>query len=162
MEILKHIFASLAAAMAHVQNLFNTQKFRRDVDLVRSFVCKAGEKGAFQMILPKDGAFELLGYNIAHTLDGSTAPKLFLKFSNSGSGEAWSNDYLPIRCIATPGAPSSTRYGFRPFWRAISQDETIKIEYDATACANDISVDVVFYGKVYGQVKVTAGRVQGA
>lgn len=159
MEILKHIFVSLAAALTHVQNLFTTQQFRRDVDLVRSFIAKAGEKGSLQMILPKDGAFELLGYNIAHSLDGILAPKLYLKFSNSGSGEAWSNDYLPIRCIASPGAPGSTRYGFRPFWRAISQDETIKIEYDATACAADVSVDIVFYGKVYGKVKVVAGKV---
>ena len=162
MEIIKHIFTTLAMAMAHVQNLFTTQQYRRDVLLTRKFTATAGTSNYVELSLPKEGAFELMGWNIQHSLVGGNAPQLYLKFSNSGDGGAWSNDFLPIRCIATPGAPGSTRYGFRPFWRAISQDETIKIEYDATACANDITVDAVFYGKVYGQVKVSAGRVQGA
>ncbi|MCK9492666.1 MAG: hypothetical protein M0Q24_11340 [Sulfurimonas sp.] len=159
MQIIKTLFLSLAAAMAHVQNLFTTQQYRRDVLLSRKFTAAAGSSNYVELSLPKEGAFELMGWNIQHTLDGGAAPQLYLKFSNSGDGGAWSNDFLPIRCIATPGAPGVPRYGFMAFWRAISQEEKIKIEYNAANCANNIEIEIVFYGRVYAGSKVVGNKV---
>lgn len=159
MDIVKTLFLSLATAMAYVQNLFTTQQYRRDVLLSRKFTATAGASNYVELSLPKEGAFELLGWNIQHTLDGGAAPQLYLKFSNSGDGGAWSNDFLPIRCIATPGAPGVPRYGFMAFWRAISQEEKIKIEYNAANCANNIEVEIVFYGRVYAGSKVVGNKV---
>lgn len=159
MDIIKTLFLSLAAAMAHVQNLFTTQQYRRDVLLSRKFTATAGASNYVELSLPKEGAFELMGWNIQHTLDGGAPPQLYLKFSNSGDGGAWSNDFLPIRCIATPGAPNVPRYGFMAFWRAISQEEKIKIEYNAANCANNIEVEIVFYGRVYAGSKVVGNKV---
>jgi len=159
MDIVKTLFLSLATAMAYVQNLFTTQQYRRDVLLSRKFTATAGASNYVELSLPKEGAFELLGWNIQHTLDGGAAPQLYLKFSNSGDGGAWSNDFLPIRCIATPGAPGVPRYGFMAFWRAISQEEKIKIEYNAANCSNNIEVEIVFYGRVYAGSKVVGNKV---
>ena len=159
MEFIKHFFLTLAAAMAHVQNLFTTQQFRRDVLLTRKFTATAGASNYVELSLPKEGAFELMGWNIQHSLDGSNAPQLYLKFSNSGDGGAWSNDFLPVRCIATPGAPGVPRYGFMAFWRCISQEEKIKIEYNAANCANNVEVEIVFYGRVYAGSKVVGNKV---
>lgn len=159
MDIVKTLFLTLAAAMSYVQNLFTTQQYRRDVLLSRKFTATAGSSNYVELSLPKEGAFELLGWNIQHTLDGGAAPQLYLKFSNSGDGGAWSNDFLPIRCIATPGAPGVPRYGFMAFWRAISQEEKIKIEYNAANCANNIEVEIVFYGRVYAGSKVVGNKV---
>jgi len=159
MEIIKTLFLSLAAAMVHVQNLFTTQQYRRDVLLSRKFTATAGASNYVELSLPKEGAFELMGWNIQHTLDGGAPPQLYLKFSNSGDGGAWSNDFLPIRCISTPGAPGVPRYGFMAFWRAISQEEKIKIEYNAANCSNDVEIEIVFYGRVYAGSKVVGNKV---
>jgi len=159
MDIIKTLFLSLAAAMAHVQNLFTTQQYRRDVLLSRKFTATAGSSNYVELSLPKEGAFELMGWNIQHTLDGGAPPQLYLKFSNSGDGGAWSNDFLPIRCISTPGAPGVPRYGFMSFWRAISQEEKIKIEYNAANCSNDVEIEIVFYGRVYAGSKVVGNKV---
>lgn len=159
MEILKSLFLSLSVAMVHVQNLFTTQQFSRNVLLTRKFIAVAGTSNYLELSLPKDGAFELIGWNIQHTLDGGNAPQLYLKFSNSGDGGAWSNDFLPVRCIATPGAPGVPRYGFMAFWRVISQEEKIKIEYNAANCENNVDVEIVFYGRVYAGSKVVGNKV---
>ena len=160
MQLLKCIFTTLAAAIAHVQALFTTQQYRRDVLLTRKFTATAGTSGYVELSLPKEGALELLGWNIVHTLDGSNPPQIYLKFSNSGDGGSWSNDFLPIRCIATPGAPNTPRYGYFNFWRCISQEEKIKIEFNATNCINNIDVEIVFYGRIYSGVKVVGNKVQ--
>jgi len=82
-----------------------------------------------------------------------------LKFSNSGDGGAWSNDFVGVRLIATPGAPGVARYGYMPFKRNISQEEKIKIEYNAANCANNIEVEILFYGRVYAGSKVVGNKV---
>jgi len=159
MDFLKSLFVTLAAAMAHVQSLFDSQKYRRSVLLTRKFTALAGQSNYVELSLPKEGALELLGWNIQHSLDGANPPQLYLKFSNSGDGGAWSNDFLPVRCIATPGAPGVPRYGFFPFWRAISQEEKIKIEYNATNCTNNVEIEIVFHGYVYTGSKVSGNKV---
>ena len=159
MEFFKIVFSTLAMAMAHVQNLFTTQQYCREVLLTRKFTATAGTSNYLELSLPKEGAFELLGWNITHGLDGANPPQLYLKFANSGDGGAWSNDFVGVRLIATPGAPGVARYGYMPFKRNISQEEKIKIEYNAANCANNIEVEILFYGRVYAGSKVVGNKV---
>lgn len=137
------------AAKNLVSGLAQTQKFRRNFDLSRRILCKAGQSQQVQIPIPSEGDFQVLGYNILYSNPAAgAADVLFIRFQNTDSGRSWSNDFLPIRAIATPGAIGNSRFGMREFEAFCPQNDKVTIEYRNDS-AEDLTIDVVIFGNVW-------------
>lgn len=134
--------------------LTESARIQPQFDFTRRMIATASTTTTFQIPVPAGYDFESLGYNIdyAHPVAGLTE-HLFIKFSQEQGNRKWSNDFLPIKSIATPGvrgplvtAPVA-RYGFRAFHAYMPQNDKIIIEILNTA-AEDLEVNVTFIGNL--------------
>lgn len=139
-------------AQAMRANLDTTQKYCRQYDFTRRFIARADTQDSISIPMPSEGDFQALGYNIEYDLQADGTESLFLRFSQSDGGKSWSNDLLPIRSIATPGAriagQAGVRYAFRNFQQYINKNDSLKIEYKNEA-AEDLEVLVTFTGFIW-------------
>lgn len=138
-----------AAALQLVNGLEQTQKFRRNFDLVRRIRCAANSSQSVEIPIPSEGDYQILGYNILYSNPAAgAADVLFIRFSNSDSGRAWSNDLIPVRAIATPGQQGSSRFGMREFQAFCPQNDKVKVEYRNDS-AEELLIDIVIFGNVW-------------
>ena len=123
---------------AEINDLSETQGYKRTFDFVASFVAKADTADAVTIPINNAGDFKQLGYNIRYTKnstltrDGVTtnicATKL--KFRSQAANNTQSNDFMPVQLIATPGSDEMPRYGSRPFLYVYPKGDALVIEYD--------------------------------
>lgn len=159
------------ATMTEIQNkvnaAFQSQRYEKPLDLIRSFVAKANTAGEVQIPLTTEGPFIQESINIAFTKNSTSTPsggtaqkRCFtkLKFESQAAGNAQSSDYIPVQLIATPGAEGSPRYGARPFYYCYPKGDALIIKYDNRAPAPingetnvsaDERIEVCISGKVY-------------
>jgi hypothetical protein len=134
-----------------------SQKYRRQYDFTRRFICRAGQKGAETIPMPSEGDFQLEGYNLEYQLQADNQETIFIRFRQQDGGKSWSNDYIPIRSIATPGRRNATypgiRYGFRQFAAYVRANDMISIEWDNVAGSEDLEVFVTFTGFMWYNFK---------
>jgi hypothetical protein len=140
------------AAATLRSNIETTQKFRRQYDYTRRFTCGANAQGTVEIPMPSEGDFEIAGYNIEYQLQISGVESLFLRFHQQDGGKNWSNDLLPIRSIATPGAiianQPGIRYGMRQFAAFVRRNDKIAIDWQNTS-AEALQVQVTFSGSIW-------------
>ena len=156
------ISAENAAALR--SQIEETQKYRKQYDFVRTFTAAAGQQGAAEIPMPSEGDYQILGYNVAYTAQTNGSHPLAIRFRQQDGGKSWSNDFIPVRAIATPGviatgtAAGGVRYGYREFVAFVRKNDKITIEWDNRAGAQDIVCSVVFTGylwMVYGAAPVS-------
>jgi hypothetical protein len=141
-----------ATAAAFISALDDSSKWVRDYDYTRRFVAKAGTQGTEEIPMPSEGDFQSLGYNIEYDLQANGKESIFLRFHQQDGGKNWSNDLIPIRSIATPGARIANqpgiRYGYRTFGAFIRKNDKIAIDWQNTS-AEDLEVIVTFTGRIW-------------
>lgn len=142
-----------ASAKKLRDDLTQNQNFRRQYDFTRRFTAQAGLRGTAEIPMPSEGDFEVAGYNIEYQVQNNGQESIFLRFRQQDGGRAWSNDFIPVRSIATPGArvpgQPGIRYGFRNFVTYIPQNDVLSIDWDNTTGAEDLEVIVTFTGFIY-------------
>lgn len=151
---------------AEVEDLKETQCYKRTFDFVRSIVCKADTADSVTIPINNAGDFYQLGYNIRYTKnslhkkDGVDTPicAVKLKFRSQAANNTQSNDFIPVQLIATPGADDMPRYGTRPFAYVYPKGDSLVIEYDNRAPQalagetyemHDEQIDICINGKLY-------------
>lgn len=143
--------AQTAAALraAFVQD----QKFRRQYDYTRRIVCLAGQQGSAEIPMPSEGDYQVMGYNIEYQVQQDGAETLFLRFRQQDGARAWSNDLLPVRSIATPGAriagQPGIRYGYRNFVAYVPKNDLLTIDWDNSDGAEDLELWITLTGNIY-------------
>ena len=159
------ITAQNAAALR--SQIEETQKYRKQYDFVRTFTATAGQQGAAEIPMPSEGDFQILGYNAVYSAQTDGSDPLAIRFRQQDGGKSWSNDFIPIRAIATPGVKATStlaggiRYGYREFVAFVRKNDKITIEWDNRAGAQDVVASVVFTGylwMVYGPAAAPAKR----
>lgn len=156
---------------AEVEDLKETQAYKRTFDFVRSIICKAGTADSVTIPINNAGDFYQLGYNIRYTKNslrkvddgnGGTVDTPIcatkLKFRSQAANNVQSNDFIPVQLISTPGADDMPRYGTRPFAYVYPKGDSLVIEYDNRAPQSlagetyemhDEQIDICINGKLY-------------
>jgi hypothetical protein len=133
-------------------NIEETQKYRRQYDYTRRLTAAANAQGTVEIPMPSEGDFEISGYNIEYQLQANGAESLFIRFHQQDGGKNWSNDLIPIRSIATPGAiiagQPGIRYGARPFAASVRRNDKIAIDWQNTS-AEPLQIQVTFTGHIW-------------
>jgi len=134
-----------------------SQKYRRQYDFTRRFIAKAGQKGMDTIPMPSEGDFQLEGYNLEYQIQADKAETIFIRFRQQDGGKSWSNDFIPIRSIATPGRRDATypgiRYGHRLFSAYVRANDNIQIEWDNSTGTEDLEVFCTFTGFMWYNFK---------
>lgn len=131
--------------------LQESQKFVRNFDYVRRFTAKASSTNIVEIPIPSEGDFQILGYNIVNKKPSGANPDvLFIKMQTAANGKNWSNDFIPVRAIATPGIEANPRYGYRKFEAYCLQNDKINIEYQNIS-NEDLEITIVFFGNIWLQ-----------
>ena len=142
---------------AEINDLQETQAYKRTFDFVARFTAKANTADAVTIPINNAGAFKQLGYNIKYTKNstltrgGNTTNTknstltsvgtttnicaVRLKMRSQAANNTQSNDFVPVQLIATPGAADMPRYGTRPFMYVYPKGDALVIEYDNRAPA---------------------------
>jgi hypothetical protein len=129
------------------------QKFRRSYDYTRRIVCLAGQQGTAEIPMPSEGDFQVLGYNLEYEVQPNGLESLFIRMRQQDGSRAWSNDLLPVRSIATPGAriagQPGIRYGYRQFVAYIPKNDLLTIDWDNSDGLVDLEMWITFTGNIY-------------
>lgn len=147
------IIKNLAALKVFQKDLQESHKIAPQFDFARRILAAPGQS-THEIPIPAGYDFEMIGYNIDYDQDPGLGEVLSVKLSQSQGGRKWSNDFLSIKSIATPGVrgigvPPVPRYGFRAFHAYLPQNDKIIIEIDnATQLAATLEVNFVFVGNL--------------
>ena len=152
---------------AEINDLQETQAYKRTFDFVARFVAKANTADSVTIPINNAGSFKQLGYNIRHT-ENSTLTRggnatnfcaVKLRMRSQAANNTQSNDFIPVQLLATPGAPDMPRYGTRPFMYVYPKGDALVIEYDNRAPAvlvpgdkytmHDEQIEICFNGNLY-------------
>ena len=144
-----------------VRSEVEAKKFMADLDaqakLTQAFsftgrvTAKAASTTIMTIPIPDGADFQQLGYNIEYQEAADKKEYLRLKFSQKVGNRTWSNDFEPIKSIATPGVRSATpipRYGFRVFPLRIKAKDQITIQVE-NAAAEDLQVCITLIGNLW-------------
>jgi hypothetical protein len=152
---------------AEINDLQETQAYKRTFDFVARFTAKANTADAVTIPINNAGAFKQLGYNIKYTKNstltrgGNTTNicAVKLKMRSQAANNTQSNDFVPVQLIATPGGADMPRYGTRPFMYVYPKGDALVIEYDNRAPAalvtgdtytmKDEQIEICFNGYLY-------------
>lgn len=152
---------------AEINDLQETQAYKRTFDFVARFTAKANTADAVTIPINNAGAFKQLGYNIKYTKNSTLARggntsnicAVKLKMRSQAANNTQSNDFVPVQLIATPGATDMPRYGTRPFMYVYPKGDALVIEYDNRAPAalvtgdtytmQDEQIEICFNGYLY-------------
>lgn len=152
---------------AEINDLQETQAYKRTFDFVARFTAKANTADAVTIPINNAGAFKQLGYNIKYTKNSTLARggnttnicAVKLKMRSQAANNTQSNDFVPVQLIATPGAADMPRYGTRPFMYVYPKGDALVIEYDNRAPAalvagdtytmQDEQIEICFNGNLY-------------
>lgn len=152
---------------AEINDLQETQAYKRTFDFVARFVAKANTADSVTIPINNAGSFKQLGYNIRHTENstltrGGNATNICavkLRMRSQAANNTQSNDFIPVQLLATPGAPDKPRYGTRPFMYVYPKGDALVIEYDNRAPAvlvpgdtytiRDEQIEICFNGNLY-------------
>ena len=152
---------------SEINDLQETQAYKRTFDFVARFTAKANTADAVTIPINNAGAFKQLGYNIKYTKNstltrgGNTTNicAVRLKMRSQAANNTQSNDFIPIQLLATPGAADMPRYGTRPFMYVYPKGDALVIEYDNRAPAalvsgdtytmHDEQIEICFNGNLY-------------
>jgi hypothetical protein len=152
---------------AEINDLQETQAYKRTFDFVARFTAKANTADAVTIPINNAGAFKQLGYNIKYTKNstltrgGNTTNicAVKLKMRSQAANNTQSNDFVPVQLIATPGGADMPRYGTRPFMYVYPKGDALVIEYDNrtpaalvtgdTYTMNDEQIEICFNGYLY-------------
>lgn len=152
---------------AEINDLQETQAYKRTFDFVARFTAKANTADAVTIPINNAGAFKQLGYNIKYTKNstltrgGNTTNicAVKLKMRSQAANNTQSNDFIPIQLLATPGAADMPRYGTRPFMYVYPKGDALVIEYDNRApvalvsgdtyTMQDEQIEICFNGNLY-------------
>jgi hypothetical protein len=152
---------------AEINDLQETQAYKRTFDFVARFTAKADTADAVTIPINNAGAFKQLGYNIKYTKNstltrGSNTTNICavrLKMRSQAANNTQSNDFIPVQLLATPGAADMPRYGTRPFMYIYPKGDALVIEYDNrkpavlvpgdTYTMRDEQIEICFNGNLY-------------
>lgn len=152
---------------AEINDLQETQAYKRTFDFVARFTAKANTADAVTIPINNAGAFKQLGYNIKYTKNstltrgGNTTNicAVKLKMRSQAANNTQSNDFVPVQLMATPGAADMPRYGSRPFMYVYPKGDALVIEYDNRAPSvlvagdsytmQDEQIEICFNGYLY-------------
>lgn len=152
---------------AELNDLQETQAYKRTFDFVARFTAKANTADAVTIPINNAGAFKQLGYNIRYTENstltrGGNTTKICavkLKMRSQAANNTQSNDFIPVQLLATPGAKDMPRYGTRPFLYVYPKGDALVIEYDNRKPAvlvpgdeytmQDEQIEICFNGNLY-------------
>lgn len=152
---------------AEINDLQETQAYKRTFDFVARFTAKANTADAVTIPINNAGAFKQLGYNIKYTKNSTLARggntsnicAVKLKMRSQAANNTQSNDFVPVQLIATPGAADMPRYGSRPFMYVYPKGDALVIEYDNREPAalvagdrynmQDEQIEICFNGNLY-------------
>lgn len=152
---------------AEINDLQETQAYKRTFDFVARFTAKANTADAVTIPINNAGAFKQLGYNIKYTKNSTLTRgdnttnicAVKLKMRSQAANNTQSNDFVPVQLIATPGADDMPRYGARPFLYVYPKGDALVIEYDNRAPAalvagdtykmQDEQIEICFNGYLY-------------
>lgn len=152
---------------AEINDLQETQAYKRTFDFVARFTAKANTADAVTIPINNAGAFKQLGYNIKYTKNstltrgGNTTNicAVKLKMRSQAANNTQSNDFIPVQLLATPGSADMPRYGSRPFMYVYPKGDALVIEYDNRAPAalvsgdtytmRDEQIEICFNGNLY-------------
>lgn len=152
---------------AEINDLQETQAYKRTFDFVARFTAKANTADAVTIPINNAGAFKQLGYNIKYTKNstltrgGNTTNicAVKLKMRSQAANNTQSNDFIAVQLLATPGAADMPRYGSRPFMYVYPKGDALVIEYDNRAPAalvsgdtytmRDEQIEICFNGNLY-------------
>lgn len=149
-----------------------TQKYEKSFDFTRSFVARAGVADSVAIPITNEGPFVEHSINICYTknsklirVTGEDTTETInfcpvkLKFKSQADNAGQSNDYIPVKLIATPGADNMPRYGARPFLHFYPKGDILIIDYDNREPEKlidtdvyeieDEQIDICFSGKLY-------------
>ena len=161
-----------------ISEIATTQKFEKSFDFTRSFVARAGVADSVAIPITNEGPFIEYSVNICYTKNskliretgtdpdtGDPITKTInfcpvkLKFKSQADNAGQSNDYIPVKLIATPGADDMPRYGSRPFMHFYPKGDILIIDYDNREPEKlidtdvyeieDEQIDICFSGKLY-------------
>lgn len=162
--------ATQAEILKNMNEIAESQKYKKTFDFVRSFVARANTADSFTIPLTTEGPFVQHSINIRVTKnsvchvdpdDPSTDVNICavkLRFKSQSQGNAQSNDFVPVQLIATPLHDDMPRYGARPFFYFYPKGDALILEYDnrepeslngETYTMADERVDVCFNGDLY-------------
>lgn len=152
---------------AEINDLQETQAYKRTFDFVARFTAKANTADAVTIPINNAGAFKQLGYNIKYTKNSTLTRNgtpthicaVKLKMRSQAANNTQSNDFVPVQLLATPGAADMPRYGSRPFMYVYPKGDALVIEYDNRAPAalvvgdtytmQDEQIEICFNGNLY-------------
>lgn len=152
---------------AEINDLQETQAYKRTFDFVARFTAKANTADAVTIPINNAGAFKQLGYNIKYTKNSTLTRNgtptnicaVKLKMRSQAANNTQSNDFIPVQLLATPGAADMPRYGARPFMYVYPKGDALVIEYDNRAPAalvagdtytmQDEQIEICFNGILY-------------
>lgn len=152
---------------AEINDLQETQAYKRTFDFVARFTAKANTADAVTIPINNAGAFKQLGYNIKYTKNSTLTRggvttnicAVKLKMRSQAANNTQSNDFVPVQLMATPGAEDMPRYGSRPFMYVYPKGDALVIEYDNRAPAalvvgdsytmQDEQIEICFNGNLY-------------
>lgn len=152
---------------AEINDLQETQAYKRTFDFVARFTAKANTADAVTIPINNAGAFKQLGYNIKYTKNSTLTRNgtptnicaVKLKMRSQAANNTQSNDFIAVQLLATPGADDMPRYGSRPFMYIYPKGDALVIEYDNRAPAalvsgdtytmQDEQIEICFNGNLY-------------
>lgn len=150
-----------------INDLQETQAYKRTFDFVARFTAKANTADAVTIPINNAGAFKQLGYNIKYTKNSTLTRNgtptnicaVKLKMRSQAANNTQSNDFIPVQLLATPGAADMPRYGSRPFMYVYPKGDALVIEYDNRAptalvsgdtyTMRDEQIEICFNGNLY-------------
>lgn len=112
---------------------------------------KASSNTVGVLPIPDGADFQMQGYNMEYDEAADKKEHLKVQFRQKVGNRAWSNDFEPVKSIATPGVRSATpvpRYGYRQFAGLVKANDQIVMEVTNSA-AEDLKVLVVFTGVLW-------------
>ena len=150
-----------------INDLLETQGYKRTFDFVARFTAKANTADAVTIPINNAGDFKQLGYNIRYTKNSTLTRggvttnicAVKLRFRSQAANNTQSNDFISVPLIATPGAEDMPRYGSRPFLYVYPKGDALVIEYDNRAPSvlvagdtynmEDEEIEIVINGNLY-------------
>jgi hypothetical protein len=94
-----------------------------------------------------DGAFHLAGITGGFTLAALALPGVEVKITESKSGYALFEDYVPLECFLSPGAVGNPLFNVFPFDMIVEAKGQLQLEFINRDAVNSSDVKLVFHGE---------------
>jgi hypothetical protein len=120
-------------------------------DYTRKVTCAFNSSGTAEIQISNAADFECFGYNIEFTAGTSGAiDVLSVKMRQARGNRQWSNDFVPVASIATPGVRNVTtpvpRFGYRYFPGFLPAKDVLSIDWQNSDTALAVEMEITMCG----------------